>query len=171
MGPVSRIVDGPNNLSWTEDWTGSGWVRGTTSVRDVMRGSKLSPKELAELGIPPDEYPSDDVPSDDVPPDELPPDTSPMPSESLPHISEQAQLLAALQFAAHKHRAQRRKDVDASPYINHPIEVATILATRGGITDPPTPHSSSPARYDRRHRDFPRRTRGPIRTGSARAGA
>jgi len=25
--------------------------------------------------------------------------------------------------------------VDASPYINHPIEVATILATRGGITD------------------------------------
>jgi guanosine-3',5'-bis(diphosphate) 3'-pyrophosphohydrolase len=50
-------------------------------------------------------------------------------------ISELAQLLAALQFAAHKHRAQRRKDVDASPYINHPIEVATILATRGGITD------------------------------------
>ena len=25
--------------------------------------------------------------------------------------------------------------MDASPYINHPIEVATILATRGGITD------------------------------------
>jgi guanosine-3',5'-bis(diphosphate) 3'-pyrophosphohydrolase len=50
-------------------------------------------------------------------------------------ISELAELLAALHFAAHKHRAQRRKDVDASPYINHPIEVATILATRGGITD------------------------------------
>lgn len=53
-------------------------------------------------------------------------------------ISELAQLLAALQFAAYKHRAQRRKDVGASPYINHPIEVATILATRGGITDLPT---------------------------------
>ena len=50
-------------------------------------------------------------------------------------ISELARLLAALRFAAHKHRAQKRKDVDESPYINHPIEVATILATRGRITD------------------------------------
>jgi guanosine-3',5'-bis(diphosphate) 3'-pyrophosphohydrolase len=50
-------------------------------------------------------------------------------------ISEAAQLLTALQFAARKHRAQRRKDVGGSPYINHPIEVATILATRGGVTD------------------------------------
>lgn len=53
-------------------------------------------------------------------------------------ISELAQLLSAIQFAAHKHQTQRRKDVDASPYINHPIEVATILATRGGVTDLPT---------------------------------
>lgn len=53
-------------------------------------------------------------------------------------ISDAAQLLAALQFAAHKHRDQRRKDVAASPYINHPIEVATILATRGGVADPAT---------------------------------
>lgn len=45
------------------------------------------------------------------------------------------ELLAALQFAAHKHRNQRRKDAEASPYINHPIEVAAILATRGGVTD------------------------------------
>jgi guanosine-3',5'-bis(diphosphate) 3'-pyrophosphohydrolase len=51
---------------------------------------------------------------------------------------ELAQLLEALQFAAHKHRAQRRKDVDASPYINHPLEVATILATSGGVEDIPT---------------------------------
>jgi (p)ppGpp synthase/HD superfamily hydrolase len=50
-------------------------------------------------------------------------------------ISEAVQLLAAVHFAAHKHRTQRRKDADASPYINHPIEVATILATRGGVTD------------------------------------
>ncbi len=53
-------------------------------------------------------------------------------------ISELAQLLTAIQFAAAKHQTQRRKDVDASPYINHPIEVATILATRGGVTDLPT---------------------------------
>jgi guanosine-3',5'-bis(diphosphate) 3'-pyrophosphohydrolase len=50
-------------------------------------------------------------------------------------ISDLAQLLEALQFAAHKHRAQRRKDADASPYINHPLEVATILATTGAIND------------------------------------
>jgi guanosine-3',5'-bis(diphosphate) 3'-pyrophosphohydrolase len=40
-----------------------------------------------------------------------------------------------VQFAAQKHRSQRRKDVEASPYINHPIEVATTLATRGGVAD------------------------------------
>lgn len=40
-----------------------------------------------------------------------------------------------MQFAAQKHRSQRRKDVEASPYINHPIEVATILATRGAVAD------------------------------------
>lgn len=30
-------------------------------------------------------------------------------------------LLRAIVFAADKHRQQRRKDADASPYINHPI--------------------------------------------------
>jgi (p)ppGpp synthase/HD superfamily hydrolase len=44
-------------------------------------------------------------------------------------------LLKALKFAAQKHRDQRRKDSDASPYINHPIEVAEALASVGGITD------------------------------------
>jgi GTP diphosphokinase / guanosine-3',5'-bis(diphosphate) 3'-diphosphatase len=44
-------------------------------------------------------------------------------------------LLKALHFAADKHRDQRRKDVDASPYINHPIYVAQILAEIGGIDD------------------------------------
>ena len=44
-------------------------------------------------------------------------------------------LLRAVQFAAGKHQTQRRKDVDASPYINHPIEVAHLLADIGGITD------------------------------------
>ena len=46
-----------------------------------------------------------------------------------------AALLKALHFAADKHRDQRRKDVGASPYINHPIEVAELLARVGGVTD------------------------------------
>ncbi len=45
------------------------------------------------------------------------------------------QLLRALAFAAEKHRHQRRKDADASPYINHPILVAAVLATEGGVSD------------------------------------
>ena len=45
-------------------------------------------------------------------------------------------LLAALTFAAHKHRDQRRKGVTALPYINHPIDVAHLLASLGGIDDP-----------------------------------
>jgi guanosine-3',5'-bis(diphosphate) 3'-pyrophosphohydrolase len=44
-------------------------------------------------------------------------------------------LLRALAFAAHKHRDQRRKDAEASPYINHPIALAEVLAREGGITD------------------------------------
>ncbi|MBN8477818.1 MAG: bifunctional (p)ppGpp synthetase/guanosine-3',5'-bis(diphosphate) 3'-pyrophosphohydrolase [Burkholderiales bacterium] len=42
----------------------------------------------------------------------------------------------ALVFAAHKHRAQRRKDAAGSPYINHPIALADVLANEGGVTDP-----------------------------------
>ena len=44
-------------------------------------------------------------------------------------------LLKALTFAAHKHRDQRRKDVEASPYINHPIALANILCNEGHVTD------------------------------------
>ncbi len=44
-------------------------------------------------------------------------------------------LLRALAFAAYQHRAQRRKDVDASPYINHPIALANILSNEGHVTD------------------------------------
>jgi (p)ppGpp synthase/HD superfamily hydrolase len=47
-------------------------------------------------------------------------------------------LLAVLKFAAHKHTRQRRKDLEATPYINHPIEVAEVLSRIGGITDLPT---------------------------------
>jgi guanosine-3',5'-bis(diphosphate) 3'-pyrophosphohydrolase len=44
-------------------------------------------------------------------------------------------LIKAIHFAADKHRDQRRKDVRQSPYINHPIYVAEILATIGGVND------------------------------------
>ncbi len=46
-----------------------------------------------------------------------------------------ALLLRALAFAAHKHRDQRRKDAEASPYINHPIALAEVLAREGGVGD------------------------------------
>ena len=41
----------------------------------------------------------------------------------------------ALEFAARKHRDQRRKDPEASPYINHPIALAHIL-WGGGVEEP-----------------------------------
>ncbi len=44
-------------------------------------------------------------------------------------------IIRALKFAAGKHRDQRRKDREASPYINHPIELANILANEAGISD------------------------------------
>lgn len=44
-------------------------------------------------------------------------------------------LLKALAFAAAKHKDQRRKDVDASPYINHPIALADVLCNEGGVAD------------------------------------
>ena len=44
-------------------------------------------------------------------------------------------LLGALEFAAEKHRDQRRKGVEASPYINHPIQVAEVLASFGQVDD------------------------------------
>lgn len=44
-------------------------------------------------------------------------------------------LLKALAFAAHKHKDRRRKDVDSSPYINHPITLANVLCNEGHVTD------------------------------------
>jgi len=46
-----------------------------------------------------------------------------------------ATLLQAVAFAADKHRNQRRKDAEASPYINHPIALANVLANEGGVQD------------------------------------
>ena len=44
-------------------------------------------------------------------------------------------VLEAATFAADKHRHQRRKDAEASPYINHPLALADILAREGGVED------------------------------------
>ncbi len=44
-------------------------------------------------------------------------------------------LVRAIAFAADKHRNQRRKDHEASPYINHPIALANVLANEAGIED------------------------------------
>jgi GTP diphosphokinase / guanosine-3',5'-bis(diphosphate) 3'-diphosphatase len=44
-------------------------------------------------------------------------------------------LLKALEFATRKHRDQRRKDKESSPYINHPISLASILCNEGHVTD------------------------------------
>jgi len=50
-------------------------------------------------------------------------------------IEEVSLLLTALKFSAEKHRHQRRKDQEASPYINHPIQVAELLWQQGKIRD------------------------------------
>jgi GTP diphosphokinase / guanosine-3',5'-bis(diphosphate) 3'-diphosphatase len=55
--------------------------------------------------------------------------------KSAPEVKSLPILLRALAFAAHKHRDQRRKDAEASPYINHPIALAQVLAGEGGVTD------------------------------------
>ncbi len=54
----------------------------------------------------------------------------------MPHNSDPIGVFVkAVAFAADKHRTQRRKDADASPYINHPIALANVLANEGGVTD------------------------------------
>ena len=55
----------------------------------------------------------------------------------MPKIKDELGLvLRAVQFAAHKHKDQRRKDAKATPYINHPIALAEVLHTDGGVRDP-----------------------------------
>ena len=44
-------------------------------------------------------------------------------------------LLQAASFAARKHTGQTRKGENVEPYINHPLEVANLLANVGGIED------------------------------------
>ncbi|MCU0755247.1 MAG: HD domain-containing protein [Xanthomonadales bacterium] len=54
----------------------------------------------------------------------------------MPDATALSTLIRALDFAATKHRMQRRKDAEASPYINHPIALAAVLAVEAGIDDP-----------------------------------
>jgi guanosine-3',5'-bis(diphosphate) 3'-pyrophosphohydrolase len=44
-------------------------------------------------------------------------------------------VLKAVAYAALKHRDQRRKDAEASPYVNHPIALADVLWNEGGVRD------------------------------------
>jgi len=46
-----------------------------------------------------------------------------------------ASIVRCTNFAAVKHRQQRRKDEDQTPYINHPIGVAHLLV-EAGVRDP-----------------------------------
>ncbi len=41
--------------------------------------------------------------------------------------------ISALKFGAHRHRWQKRKDAEQTPYFNHPIDVAEILWSVGAI--------------------------------------
>jgi guanosine-3',5'-bis(diphosphate) 3'-pyrophosphohydrolase len=45
-------------------------------------------------------------------------------------------VLRAAQFAALKHKDQRRKDARQTPYINHPISLAEVLHSDGAVRDP-----------------------------------
>ena len=45
-------------------------------------------------------------------------------------------ILAAVHFAADRHRNQRRKDAATTTYVNHPVCVAEMLVNVGGIEDP-----------------------------------
>jgi guanosine-3',5'-bis(diphosphate) 3'-pyrophosphohydrolase len=44
-------------------------------------------------------------------------------------------LLKAVKFSAEKHKTQRRKGAEGSPYVNHPIGVAETLWRVGGVRD------------------------------------
>ena len=50
-------------------------------------------------------------------------------------MNDYAKLLDAARFAAEKHNDQRRKDISSSPYINHPLALAQLLAVDGGVSD------------------------------------
>jgi len=54
-----------------------------------------------------------------------------------------AELFRALEFATHKHRLQKRKNAEGTPYIVHPLDVSKRLAS-----PPSSLASSAPAHLD-----------------------
>ena len=46
-----------------------------------------------------------------------------------------SRILEAAHFASIKHKGQSRKDSEKTPYINHPLALANILAVESGIED------------------------------------
>ncbi|HLL99977.1 MAG TPA: HD domain-containing protein [Pyrinomonadaceae bacterium] len=50
-------------------------------------------------------------------------------------MSDLSKLLEAASFAAKRHKNQKRKGADGEPYINHPLEVAKLLANVGKVED------------------------------------
>ena len=44
-------------------------------------------------------------------------------------------VIEAAYFAAEKHKTQRRKDTEKTPYINHPLALANVLAVECSIDD------------------------------------
>lgn len=51
-------------------------------------------------------------------------------------MDETGLMLRVLEFAAIRHKNQFRKGEDKPPYINHPIQVANLLANEAGERDP-----------------------------------
>lgn len=51
------------------------------------------------------------------------------------NMSDLQTLLRAASFAAQKHTGQKRKGERGEPYINHPLEVANLIANVGGVED------------------------------------
>lgn len=49
--------------------------------------------------------------------------------------SDVQRILDTADFAARKHKSQRRKDPEQTPYINHPLGVSRILSHEAAITD------------------------------------
>jgi guanosine-3',5'-bis(diphosphate) 3'-pyrophosphohydrolase len=44
-------------------------------------------------------------------------------------------IIKAAYVASVKHREQRRKDTEETPYINHPLALANVLAVECGVDD------------------------------------
>jgi len=50
------------------------------------------------------------------------------------NVNDLNKILQAASFAAKKHTKQKRKGAAGEPYINHPLEVANLIANVGGVS-------------------------------------